>query len=422
MIHPARDESAALRGGLSALVGATIFVSPVEEPVHDGVVLIDGATIAAVGPRRELRLPDAARLVDCSGGAIVAGFWNSHVHFFERKWADAASIPASELRHQLQQMLTRYGFTSVFDTGSPWENTRLVRERIERSGVPGPSIRSTGEALMAPGATPSETVVRMMGAMIFAAPEVRDAAQAAAAARKLLEAGVDGIKVHLQPPPAPRPPLGESAIASAVNEAHRTGKPAFVHPNVGADIPIAVRAGVDVVAHTTPFSGAWDESILAAMKDRNVALTPTLTLWQSFLRHDRASRQQQVVDAAVAQLRDWVLRGGTVLFGTDLGVVDDGPRAEYELMAKAGMSFRQILASLTTAPAERFGEGARLGRVAAGYHADLVVLDGDPFHDIGALTAVRYTVRAGQIIYAAPTSAAKRPAGPLAIGPGYTAR
>jgi imidazolonepropionase-like amidohydrolase len=90
-----------------------------------------------------------------------------------------------------------------------------------------------------------------------------------------------------------------------------------------------------------------------------------------------------------------------VLFGTDLGAADYDPTEEYALMAEAGMSFRQILASLTTAPAERFGESARRGRIAAGLQADLVVLRDDPSEDIGALTAVEYTLRGGRILYRA---------------------
>jgi imidazolonepropionase-like amidohydrolase len=68
-------------------------------------------------------------------------------------------------------------------------------------------------------------------------------------------------------------------------------------------------------------------------------------------------------------------------------------------MAEAGMSFRQILASLTTAPAERFGDSKQLGRIAPGLQADLVVLKQDPSTNIRALTAVQYTLREGKIIY-----------------------
>jgi imidazolonepropionase-like amidohydrolase len=68
-------------------------------------------------------------------------------------------------------------------------------------------------------------------------------------------------------------------------------------------------------------------------------------------------------------------------------------------MAEAGMSFPQILASLTTAPAERFGDANQLGRIAPGMRADLVVLKGDPARNIRALAEVKYTMRAGKIIY-----------------------
>jgi len=376
---------------LLALVGGTIDVSPTEEPIRDGVVLIEGETIAAVG---RIVVPRAAETLDCSGLTITAGFWNSHVHFFERKWANAATIPAPELSRQLQDMLTRYGFTSVFDIGSMWENTRRIRDRIESGEVQGPRIRSTGEGLIPPGAAPSEQVLHMMGVMKTPLPEIGDAAQAAAASKKLLDEGVDAIKLFASSPTAAS--LPESAIQAAVSEAHRLGKPVFAHPNTGADVLAAVRGGVDVIAHTTPRSGPWDQTILAAMKERRVALTPTLTLWKSYLRHDRISTQEQIASTAIGQLRAWLASGGTVLFGTDLGAVDYDPSDEYALMAEAGMSFRQILASLTTAPAERFAESERLGRIAAGFDADLVVLK-----DIRTLAAVQYTIRAGKIIYPA---------------------
>jgi cytosine/adenosine deaminase-related metal-dependent hydrolase len=114
-----------------ALVGGTIYVSPTEEPIRNGVVLIQGGKIAAVGSRALVQLPQTVQTLDCSGLTITAGFWNSHVHFFERKWANAATIPARELSRQLQDMLIGYGFTTAFDLSSPWENTRRLRDRIE---------------------------------------------------------------------------------------------------------------------------------------------------------------------------------------------------------------------------------------------------------------------------------------------------
>ncbi len=323
---------------VTALVGGTIYVDPLAEPIRNGVILIEGETIAAVGAD----VPANANVIDCASLTITAGFWNSHVHFFERKWANAAATPAPELSLQLEQMLTRYGFTSVFDIGSMWANTRMIRDRIESGEVRGPRIHSTGEGLVPVGGNPSDVVLSMMGVMKMPLPEVADVAQATAATKKLLGDGVDGIKVFVSSPTGASIP--ETAIQAVVAEAHRA------------------------------------------------ALTPTLTLWKYFMRHDRTSTQQQMVNMAVARLRAWLAAGGAVLFGTDLGAVEYDPSEEYALMAEAGMSFRQILASLTTAPAAIFGESKRLGRLTAGFRADIVAFKDD-------LTAVHYTIRDGRIIY-----------------------
>ncbi len=383
----------------SALVGATIYVSPFEEPVRDGFVLIQGEEIVSVGARAQMQFPETAHVLDCFGLTITAGLWNSHVHFFERRWADAAAIPAAELTSQLQNMLTQYGFTSVFDTGSLWENTRHLRDRIDSGEVPGPKIRSTGPGLVPPGALPSDQVIGLMGLMKFPAPEVADPAQAADAAKKLLDQGVDAIKLFASSPRSSS--LSESTFRAAGDEAHRAGKPVFVHPNSGADVLTAVRGGVDIIAHTTPHSGPWDETLLAEMKERGVALTPTLTLWKYYMRHDRLSAQERVTNTEIGQLRAWAAAGGEVLFGTDLGAVEYDPTEEYALMSKAGMTFPQILASLTAAPASRFDDKNKLGRVAAGLQADLAVFRQNPAIDIRALAKVKYTLRAGKIIYRA---------------------
>jgi imidazolonepropionase-like amidohydrolase len=381
-----------------ALTGANIYAGPTEEPIRDGIVLIDAGKITAVGSSDVVTVPPQMPALDCSGLVITAGFWNSHIHFFERKWANADTIPAPEMTRQFEDMLTRYGFTSVFDLASMWENTRRLRDRIESGEVAGPKIRSVGEGLLPkdPG-IPPESVLNFMGVMKVPQDEVLDAEEATAAARKRLAQGVDGIKLFVSAPS--KSSIPEAAMAAAAREAHASGKPVFAHPNNAGDVLAAVRAGVDVIAHTTPHSGPWEESLLAAMKERNVALTPTLWIWKYFGRHDRVSAQDRIVDVEVGQLRAWLAAGGTVLFGNDLGAVDYDPTEEYTLMAAAGMSFPQILASLTTAPAERFGVAKQSGRVAAGFDADLVILKQDPSGDIRALTRVRYTLRGGKIIY-----------------------
>jgi len=397
-----------------ALVGGTIYASPTDEPIRNGVILIDGDKIVAVGRRAAVRVPRGVNVIDCTGSTITAGFWNSHVHFLERKWTDAATAPASELSRQLQTMITQYGFTSVFDTWSMWENTRRLRDRIETGEVVGPRIKSTGEATFpvgvagttatAPALPPTQAAawgtLGFMPLDKFQTARVGDASEAVEAARRLLDAGTDGLKVYAVTVGRNSVALPEPAIQALVKEAHSRGRPVFAHPTTETGLMAAVRAGVDVLAHTTPQSGPWNESVLIAMKQARVALIPTLTLWRYELRHERTSVADGFEETAIDQLRSWVRAGGVVLFGTDVGYMTEyDPTEEYALMAKAGMTFPQILASLTTAPAERFGASKQLGRIAPGLAADLTIMRNDPSKDIRALATVQYTIRDGKLIY-----------------------
>lgn len=381
-----------------AFVGATLYTSADAAPVPDAVVLVKDRKIAAAGSR-SVAVPHGFEIVDCSNCAITPGLWNSHVHFFERKWARAAETPARELERQLQDAFLRFGFTGAFDLSSLWENTAKLRERIESGEVAGPLIRSTGEGLVSPGALPSDTVTRMMGVMPTPMPEVDDVAQATKAAKALLEKGADAIKLFVQSAASGAPAFSIEIISAVAEEAHRVGRLVFAHPATGDDVLTAIRGGADVIAHTTPHSGAWSDAIFEAVRERTPALTPTLALWQYFSRHDRLSAQEQTVDTAAGQLRGWIAAGGTVLFGTDLGAVEPDPLPEYRLMESAGMSFAEILASLTSMPAQLSADESHPGRITAESAADLVVVRGDPGTDIGALANVRFTLRGGRVIF-----------------------
>jgi imidazolonepropionase-like amidohydrolase len=184
----------------------------------------------------------------------------------------------------------------------------------------------------------------------------------------------------------------------------------LAHPSNRPGIEAALAGGVDILAHSAPQSGEWDAALLAEMKKRRMALIPTLKLWRYETRHSRLSGSRQFVQAAVDQLRRFVRGGGEVLFGTDVGYMADyDPTDEYVLMEEAGLSFQQVLASLTTAPAARFGARDK-GRIEKGKRADLVVLAADPTADLRVLARVRTTIRAGRVIYSvAPAASGPTP-------------
>jgi len=126
------------------------------------------------------------------------------------------------------------------------------------------------------------------------------------------------------------------------------------------------------------------------MKQNQIALVPTLKLFRHEGRHSRAFFTELEVNKAFGQLRRYSRAGGTVLFGTDVGYMDGyDTNEEFALMARAGLSYREILASLTTAPATRFGRPNEVGRIANGMSADVVLLAGDPARDVSAFARVR---------------------------------
>jgi imidazolonepropionase-like amidohydrolase len=84
----------------------------------------------------------------------------------------------------------------------------------------------------------------------------------------------------------------------------------------------------------------------------------------------------------------------------DVGFITDyDPTEEYRLMSRAGMSFRGILASLTTAPSKRFNRSWQTGRITPGMEVDIVLLNGASAGHITAFSKVKYTLRGGRIIF-----------------------
>jgi len=158
---------------------------------------------------------------------------------------------------------------------------------------------------------------------------------------------------------------------------------------------------VDILAHTIPMEYDWTPEELQRMKQQHVALIPTLSLFPDEVRKDGGSEAAKagILKGAVAQLKSYFDKGGTILFGTDVGYTQlYDTTSEYDYMLRAGMNWRDILASLTTAPATFFKAG-KTGRVVKGDAADLVVLDGDPATDVRNFAKVDYTIRAGKVIY-----------------------
>lgn len=377
-----------------ALVGGKVYASPDAAPLDDAVVLTANGIIAAIGSRSDVQIPSDARVIDCTGKTVVAGFWNSHVHFTEAVWRNAGSAPAAPLTAHMQEMLTRWGFTTVWSLGSDPDNSMALRRRVYADEILGPNIFLVGSIFPRDGRPAYLPDARI--------PEAETPERAAEMARNYMRIGLDGIKLFTGAYKGEDKPVVnmEAAIAkAAVDVAHAQGKPVFAHPQNTAGIEAVIAAGVDVMAHTVGRQPGYPVDQLARFKQQGTALTPTLSLFAKLpLPPEIVGR---LVDNIVGQLKSFSENGNTVLFGTDVGYIPlYDTTLEYQLMHRA-LRERQVLASLTTNPASYF-KSAKKGRVEKGFDADVVVLDGDPLADVTNLAKVAYTIRAGKVIYQKP--------------------
>ncbi|HET9229750.1 MAG TPA: amidohydrolase family protein [Vitreimonas sp.] len=396
------------RGGdVLAITNAKIYSAPNAPPIENGTIFVRDGRIAAV--ETDIGAPEGARVIDAAGGAVTAGFWNSHIHVFTHELLHAGQKSDAELTATLDAMLNRWGFTSVFDVASILANTNNVRQRIRAAAIRGPNILTVGEPFFPLNGTPIY-IRQFLRSENISFPEIASVEQAAAQAQRQIDEGADGLKLFagaIVGGPVGVLPMQIEVARAVVDVAHRAGKPVFAHPSNLAGLNVSIESGVDVLTHAAAMAGPWSPELIQRLRAHNLALTPTLELFEIDRPPGEPSEAAaQDVALAQGQMAAYASAGGEVLFGTDVGYTQAFSTArEFALMQGAGFDFPAILTSLTTAPARRFGFAERKGRIARGMDADLVILQGDPAADLGALSRVRQTIRGGEIIYGAAAAA-----------------
>lgn len=392
-----------------AIVHAQIYPAPDARQIHDGVVLIEHGKIVKVGSRQEVSVPRAARVIDAHGAVLTAGFWNSHVHIMPSELMGASTAKAVTLDAAIQAMLTRWGFTTVFDLASSTDNTLALRARIASGEIAGPMILTCGDPFFPEGGTPIY-VRQYLAEHGWLNEEVSTPEAATERAVRQLDRGTDGVKIFagaIVGGDIGVLPMRLDIAKAVVAEAHKRGKPAFAHPSNYAGINVAIDAGVDVLAHTTATEDGshdpygWTPELIARIRAHHMALIPTMTLfeWEAQKVHQKPEYLAQTIKMITSEVKGFSAAGGDILFGTDVGYTDAYDTTEEYRLLSGALDWRQILTSLTTAPASRFGYAAHKGRIAPGMDADLVLLDGDPAKDPTAFAHVRDTIRGGRVIW-----------------------
>jgi imidazolonepropionase-like amidohydrolase len=347
---------------LLAVVGVAVFDGDGGPLLPDHTVVVGDGLIERLGPAAEVRPPPGAVVVDGTGGTLLPGIVDAHVHL---GFSSAAEVLAG-------------GVTAVRDLG--WPRARLAG-LLEQAAAPraaSPRLLAAGQIVTVPGGYPTRAPWAPPGT----AWPVEDAAEAARAVAELAGGGAAVIKVALDDRVGPTLPA--PVLAAVVAAAGEHGLGVTAHIGTAAEVSKALAAGVGELAHWPFDQHALPDALVDRLADSVVAV-PTLHIDPSPARR--------------AGVRRFVERGGRVVYGTDLGNQGPPPAVDTEelrLLVEAGLTPGQALAAATSLAAAHLGL-AGAGRVATGARADLLLVEGDPLADLAALSRVRLVTRDGWV-------------------------
>jgi imidazolonepropionase-like amidohydrolase len=407
------------RQHLTAVRAAWLFDGTSAALVRDPLVLLDGPTIVAVDSG--VLPPEGADVVDLPGATLLPGLIDTHVHLAFDSSADPVGALAARDDEAVVAAMTaaaqaalRGGVTTVRDLG---DQDYLSLGLRGRAGLP--TIVSAGPPLTTPGGH-----CHFLGGA--AEPTV---AGVQAAVREHASRGVDLIKVmasggNMTPGSrqenAQFPP---DVLAAAVAEAHRHGLPVTAHAHAVSAIANAVAAGVDGMEHVSFWTADGVDAppeLIQAIADQGIVVGATIGM--APLRGAPGGPGMAPPPEVLARLPKMIANirrlheaGAVIVAGTDAGIAPIKPpdvvRYAPAMMGQVGIGAREALRAVTSVAAQVCGLGHRKGRIAPGFDADLLAVDGDPLADLAALHRIRAVYTRGvPVPGAGPSSPVPRPA------------
>lgn len=404
------------------LTGALVFDGTA---TRAGTVILRGDTIDRVVYGGDAPVIGATT-IDMTGATILPGLMDLHTHSFvspgPRGWGPAADLSGVQIKTSL-----RAGVTTALDVGSPWGRIFELRDLIANDQLPGPRLLVAGPMITSPGGHPC------LGSGDDPCIEVGSAAEVPGAMADLIADGPDVIKViQEQGWKAALPLHAADTLAAIVGEAGAL--PVLAHISRSTDAADMLDAGVHILAHT-PFQDALSGDVVARLAADGDTVIPTLAVADAAYRISHGTfdeigdpaladdvhasviealgnpddlalmmdptfqaHAQTSIDNATASLQALHAAGVRIAAGTDAGNAGVfhglSIRRELALYVEAGFTPAEAILTATRNAADVIGR-ADLGRIEEGAIADLLIVEGDPLADIGALGAVRAVYKEG---------------------------
>ena len=364
-------------------------------------IVIDNGQIQAVANTTDV--PPGER-IDCAGLTVLPGLIDAHVHMMLDPEITAVDDQLSEthgvMRDKMRErarLMVEHGITTARDLGGgDWLELEL-RDAISRGETPGPRLVCAGQP-----------VTSIKGHCHFWNGEAADVEAAVGVIDRQVEHSVDLIKVMASGGNLTRGSKPQDAqwtgeeMAAIVGHAHACGYDVAAHAHGTAGIRIAVDAGVNTVEHCSWLGGdgkrePFDVALAESMAAEGIWISPTINAgWRRFGEEYRSR--------ITANLKGVRARGCRLIASTDAGIPrvrhHDLPIALAVFADFAALTPLETLRAATRDCAEAIGLGNVTGIIQAGWSADLLFVEGDPLHDLEALTRQARVVARGRIIEA----------------------
>jgi imidazolonepropionase-like amidohydrolase len=384
---------------VKAFTGLRLIDGSDRAPVSNATIVVRDGRIVAAGPN--VTVPAGAQSVALTGKTVIPGLINAHGH---------VNVPERDLK-----TYAAYGVTTVFSLGGNDEGKWIAI----RDGQSSASLDRARIFLAGP----------------VVAPNTPEEAREQVAKNHALK--VDVIKIRVDDNLGTTPKMKPEVYRAVIDEAHKRGLRVAVHLFYLADAKDVLDAGADFIAHSVR-DAEISPDVMATLKAKNVCLCPTLMrevstfVYEStpaffsdplFLKHSdtqqinqrkepafqektradkSAQRYKVALDVASRNVKKLSDGGVMIAMGTDTGPAGRFQGyfelMELELMAKAGLTPKQVLQSATRDAARCWKVDKDLGTLEAGKWADFVVLDADPLADIANTKKISAVYVAGNAV------------------------
>ena len=392
-----------------------VIVAPDTPPLGRSTITVTDGRIVSIAEGWQ-NGADGATLVQLPGKTVLPGLIDLHVHLtgdpggdFWREAVEPAEwgvvVGAKNAR-----LTALAGFTTVREAGSAQQTAFSLRRGTEEGLIAGPRIIAAGPPLAIIGGHGDVTgFLPEINEILSSGYSCTGAVECAAKVRRASQNGADTIKITATGGVLSQQGRGleahftNSEMKSIADTAHSLGLKVMAHAHGARGIEAASRAGIDTIEHGTYL----DEAAAREMVKNGTVLIPTLMAFKGVTERlgqgvytpvveDKIRAVADVARTFMGKARNW---GVPIAFGTDAGVFEHGRNAgEFALMRAQGMTDREALASATTMAARVLEMENEIGRLAPGYSADIIAVDGDPLADVTVLEDVDWVMVRGRVI------------------------